>query len=91
MFIDTQGMSDADKTKKRRQLLMEQMQYQSDLKKTERKQNDLKDEMRRLEQERNRTEVYINENKEETQQNIVKADFYTEELRRIKKQIIELG
>ena len=91
MFIDTRGMSDAEKTRRRRQLLMEQMQYQSDLKKIDRRQNELLDDLRRLQREWNLLDIYIKENKEEAHQSSIKKDFLTDELRRLKKQIIELG
>lgn len=91
VYIDTRGMSDEQKSKKRRMLMMEQISHQSDLKKVEREQQELKDELRRYEQERDKIEVYIKENKEKTHKSIERMDFLQEELRRIKKTMIEFG
>ena len=91
MYIDTRNMSDEEKSKKRRRLMMEQISFQSDLKKAEREQQELKDELRRLEQERDHIEMYIKENKEKTQKAVQRFDFLQDELHRIKKTMIEFG
>lgn len=91
MYIDTRSMSDEDRSKKRRQLMMQQISYQSDLKKLDRRKGELQDDLRRLEQERDRMEIYIKENKEETRKAMDKEVFLQEEMRHIKKELIELG
>ncbi len=91
MYIDTHSMSDEDKAKLKRQLTMKQLSLDSDLKKVHRKQLELKDAMRRLKIERDRIEVHIKESEKESAELIKKEDFITEELRHIKKKLIELG
>ncbi len=91
MYINPRDMSAEEKTKKRRQLNMQQMSYQSDLKKVHREQDELKDERRRLEQDRSRINVYITENDEKMKKSVEQETYFEEELRRIKKQLIELG
>ncbi|MEA3322878.1 MAG: hypothetical protein U9Q12_01525 [Patescibacteria group bacterium] len=91
MFIDTRGMSHEDKAKKKRQLTMQKMSYDSDLKKVIRKQEELRDELRRFERERDRIEIYIKENAEKEGTAKEKETFINEELRQIKKQLIDLG
>lgn len=90
MYTDTRDMTEEDRSKKRRQLMMQQISYQSDLKKLERRQGELKDDLRRLEGERSRLEMYIKENKEETRTMVDRTTFITDELRHIKKSLIEL-
>lgn len=91
MYIDTRNMSHADKVKKKRQLTMQKMSYDSDLKKVIRKQEELRDELRRFERERDRIEIYIKENAEKEGVAKEKETFINEELRQIKKQLINLG
>lgn len=91
MYIDTRNMSDEDRSKKRRQLVMQQISYQSDLKKLDRRKGELQDDLRRLEQERDRMEIYIKENKEEVHKALDREVFLQDELRHIKKELIELG
>ncbi len=91
MYIDTRNMSDEDRSKKRRQLVMQQISYQSDLKKLDRRKGELQDDLRRLEQERDRMEIYIKENKEEARKALDREVFLQDELRHIKKELIELG
>ena len=91
MYIDTRGMSHEDKVKKKRQLTMQKMSYDSDVKKVIRKQEELRDELRRFERERDRIEIYIKENAEKEHAAKEKETFINEELRQIKKQLIDLG
>jgi uncharacterized protein YPO0396 len=91
MYIDTRNMSHADKVKKKRQLGMQKMSYDSDLKKTIRTQEELRDELRRFEREQARIQVYIEENEEKMKKAKEKETFLNEEIRQIKKQLIELG
>lgn len=91
MYSDTYNLSAEDRSKKRRQLTMQQMSHQSDLKKVERRKNELKDDLRRYEQERDRMEMTIKEHKEEMNKQDDRETFLTEELRQIKKRLIELG
>ncbi len=91
MYIDTQGMGKEEKDKMKRRIRMQQLSYDSDLKKVQRKQLEIKDDLKRYEQERNRIEIYIKETEQKNKKMIEKEDFITEELRRIKKQLIELG
>jgi hypothetical protein len=91
MYIDTQGMSDEEITKMKRRIKMQQLSYDSDLKKVQRKQMELKDDLKRYEQERSRIEVYIKENEQANKKMLEKEEFILEELKRIKKQLIELG
>lgn len=91
MYIDTRNMSDEDRSKKRRQLMMQQLSYQSDLKKLDRRKGELQDDLRRLKQERDRMEIYIKENKEEAHKVLDREIFLQDELRHIKKELIELG
>ncbi len=91
MYLDTYHLTPEEKKRKKRQLTMQQMSYQSDMKKIERRKNELTDELRRLEQERSRMDIYIKENKDATRKQDDRETFITEELRKIKKQLIELG
>ena len=91
MYIDTQDMSHEEKVKMKRQLRMEGMSYDSDFKKLERKEIELTDQLRRFKRERSRIEVQIEENVNDTKRIVDKKDFITEELKRIKKKIIQLG
>jgi len=91
MYIDVQNMSHEEKIKLKRQMRMEQMSYDSDFKKLERKEGEFIDQMRRFKQDRSRIEVQIEENISETKKITEKKDFIDEELRRIKKKLIELG
>ena len=70
---------------------MQQISYQSDLKKLDRRKGELLDDLRRLEQERDRMEIYIKENKEEAHKALDREVFLQDELRHIKKELIELG
>lgn len=91
MYIDPRSMSEEERSKKRRQMTMQQISYQSDLKKVEREQLELKDELRRLEQELDRVNVYIEENKEKIKKNMEKEAYFNDELHQLKKQLLELG
>ena len=91
MYIDPRDMTAEEKTKKKRQMTMQQVSYQSDLKKVQRKQAELRDELRRLEQERSRLDVYIKENEDATKKSAEKEVYLNDELRRLKKKLIELG
>lgn len=91
MYIDTRSMGPEEKSRMRRKMMMEQVSFQSDLKKVEREQQELKDELRRFEQERDRIEIYIKENHEKMRRSIDRMDFLQEELRRLKKAMIEVG
>jgi len=91
MYTDVRNMPHEQKVKIKRQLTMQKMSYDSDLKKNNRGQEELTDELRRLEQDRSRVTVYIDENTEKTKKLKEKEDFLNEELRHIKKQLIELG
>ncbi len=91
MYIDPRDMSREEKVKKKRQLSMQQMSYQSDLKKVQREQEELRAQRRRLDQERSRLNVYIAENEEAMKKNIEKETYFNDELRRLKKKLIELG
>jgi septal ring factor EnvC (AmiA/AmiB activator) len=91
MYSDPRDMTPQEKEKKKRQLAMQQVSYQSDLKKIEREKLELKDELRRLEQEKSRLEVYIKESEEKIKKNTEKETYFNDELRRIKKQLIEIG
>lgn len=91
MYMDTRNMTDADRSRKRRQIVMQQISYQSDLKKLERRSGELKDELRRFEQDRDRLEMHIKEHKAEMQKVTDREIFLNEELRHIKKELIELG
>lgn len=91
MYIDVQGMSHEEKVKMKRQIRMEEMSYDSDFKKLERKEVELKDQLRRLKQDRSRIEVQIEENLDDIKKVTEKKDFITEELKHIKKKLIELG
>ena len=85
------SLSHEEKVKMKRQLSMQQMSYDSDLKKVHRQQEELRDELRRLEQERSRIMVRIDENKDKNRKLQEKEDFINEELKQIKKKLIELG
>jgi DNA topoisomerase VI subunit B len=91
MYIDTRNMSHGDKVKKKRQLNMQKMSYDSDLKKVIRKQEELRDELRRFERDQARLQIYIEENEEKMKTAKEKETFLNEEIRQIKKQLIELG
>ncbi len=91
MYIDVGGMSEDEIIKMKRRLTMQQLSYDSDLKKVNRKQEELKDELRRYEQERSRIEVQLKENDVEVKKMLEKKDFIHEELRQLKKKLIELG
>ncbi len=91
MYIDVGGMSEDEIIKMKRRLTMQQLSYDSDLKKVNRKQEELKDELRRYEQERSRIEVHLKENDVEVKKMLEKEDFIHEELRQLKKKLIELG
>ncbi len=91
MYIDVQGMSHEEKVKMKRRLRMTQMSYDSEFKKLERKEEELRDQLRRFKQDRSRIEVQIKENIDDGKKILEKKDFITEELKRIKKQLIELG
>lgn len=91
VYIDTRGMSDEERTKKRRTYMLEELSIQSDLKKAEREDQTLRDELRRLEQERDRTEMYIKEHKDKMRTIADRTAFLQDELRRIKKMMIEIG
>ncbi len=91
MYVDVRGMSQEEKTKLKRQLRMKEMSYDSDFKKLERKEEELTDQLRRFKQDRSRIEVQIEENKADSKKILEKKDFITEELRQIKKRLIELG
>jgi len=91
MYIDVQGMSHEEKAKMKRQLRMEEMSYDSDFKKLERKEAELTDQLNRLKRERSRIEVQIEENVDDGKEMAEKKEFITEELRNIKKKLIELG
>jgi DNA topoisomerase VI subunit B len=91
MYIDTRNMSHGDKVKKKRQLNMQKMSYDSDLKKVIRKQEELRDELRRFERDQARLQIYIEENEEKMKTAKEKESFFNEEIRQIKKQLIELG
>ncbi|MEN8252009.1 MAG: hypothetical protein ABFQ53_00295 [Patescibacteria group bacterium] len=84
-------MTEEEITKLKRRLKMEQLSYGSDLKKVQRNQLTLKDDMRRFKQERDRINVTIKEKEDEEKKLLEKEDFMSEELHRIKKQLIELG
>ena len=70
---------------------MQEMSYRSDLKKVQRKKEELGDELRRHERERSRINVYIKENETESKKFTEKETFIEDELKRIKKKLIELG
>ncbi len=91
MYVDVRGMSQEEKTKLKRRLRMKEMSYDSDFKKLERKEEELADQLRRFKQDRSRIEVQIEENKADSKKILEKKDFITEELRQIKKRLIELG
>jgi hypothetical protein len=91
MYSDTYNLSPEERSKKKRQLIMQQMSHQSDLKKVERRKNEIKDDLRRYEQERDRMEMTIKEQKEAMKKQDDRETFLTEELRQIKKRLIELG
>lgn len=91
MYSDTYNLSEEERSKKKRQLIMQQMSHQSDLKKVERRKNEIKDDLRRYEQERDRMEMTIKEHKEAMKKQDDREVFLTEELRQIKKRLIELG
>ena len=91
MYVDVRGMSEDEITKMKRRLTMQQLSYDSDLKKVNRKQETFKDELRRYEQDRSRIEIYIKENEIATKKILEEADFIHEELKQIKKKLIELG
>lgn len=91
MYIDVRTLSDEERGRRKRQLMLEQVSHQSDMKKIEREQLLLREELRRFEQDRARLDVDIAKNKEKAQQLTQRTDFIAEELRRIKKAIIELG
>ncbi len=91
MYIDVRSLSQEEKIKLKRRLRMKEMSYDSDFKKLEREEGDLIDQLRRLKQDRSRIEVQIKENLEASKKISEKKDFITEELRHIKKRLIELG
>jgi len=91
MYIDVQSMSHEEKVKMKRKLRMEEMSYDSEFKKIERKEAELIDQLRRLKQDRSRIEVQIEENVDDSKKITEKKDFINEEVRRIKKRLIELG
>lgn len=91
MYIDVQSMSHEDKVKMKRKLRMEEMSYDSEFKKLERKEAELVDQLRRFKQDRSRIEVQIEENVDDSKKITEKKDFINEEVRRIKKRLIELG
>lgn len=91
MYIDPHTISPEEKARKKRRLLLEQVSFQSDIKKIEREKLTLKEELRRFEQDRARLDVDIANNKEKTREMDIRMDFLTEELRRLKKMLIELG
>ena len=91
IYIDVRSMSEEERGRRKRQLLLEQVSYQSDLKKVEREQLLLREQLRRFEQDRARLDVDIAQNKESAQKLTARTDFIAEELRRIKKTISELG
>jgi coenzyme F420-reducing hydrogenase delta subunit len=91
MYIDVQSMSHEEKAKLKRQLRMEEMSYDSDFKKLERKEAELTDQLNRFKRERSRIEVQIEENVDDGKKIAEKKEFITEELRNIKKKLIELG
>ncbi len=84
-------MSKEEKVKKKRQLSMQQLSYQSDLKRLQRDKNQLVDEQRRLKRERSKIDMYITETEEKLKKNAEKEAYYNTELHRLKKKIIELG
>lgn len=91
MYIDANQLSPEEKLHKKKRIQMQQFSYESDLKKIQRRQAELKDEFRRLEQERSRMDVYIDENKEETKKYMEKEAYIVDELHRMKKKLIELN
>lgn len=91
MYTDVQSMSHEEKVKMKRKLRMEEMSYDSEFKKLERKEAELTDQLRRFKQDRSRIEVQIEENVDDSKKITEKKDFINEELRHIKKRFIELG
>lgn len=90
MYIDVNQLSPEEKTRKKRQIKMQQLSDESDLKKIQRRQTELEDDLRRLKQERSRLDVYIKENEEEVKKNKEKEEYVNDALHHIKKQLIEL-
>ncbi len=91
MYVDFRAMSSEEKARKKRRLLLEQVSYQSDVKKVEREKLALTEALRRLEQDRARLDVDIANHKEQMRQIGLRMDFLTDELRRIKKTLVEIG
>lgn len=90
-YIDIRDMSDEEKSRRRRRLMLDQISFQSDLKKIDRELLVLKEELRRFENDRARLDMDIAQNKEKTRALNERTDFMKEELRRVKKMMIELG
>ena len=91
MYTNVQGMSSEEKTKLKRQLRMEQMSLESNFKKLERKEVELMDQLHRFKQDRSRIEVQIEETTADIKNITDKKDFTKDEIRKLKKRLIELG
>lgn len=59
MYIDTRNMTPEEITRKKRQLRMQQLSYESDLKKVERKKDELATELRQYKIDRDRLSIAI--------------------------------
>lgn len=91
VYLDTRGMSPEQKVKMKRQLTMQKMALEADLKKWERKQLETTDALNRFKKDRDRATVYIEEQKSEAKKIVEKEVFINEEIKRVKKKLIELG
>ena len=83
-------MSDEEKAKMKRRLDIQKISLESDLKKVQRKQLDLSDDLSRFNKERSRVDVYIKENKIESKKLTEKEDYINDEIKRLKKKLIEI-
>lgn len=91
MYLDTRNMSDEEKQKRKRALKIKQFSFDSDLKKVKRQSETLEMESKDLKRKIDRMQVELSQRvskKKDADKNI---DFFEVELKKIKKQLIELG
>ncbi len=91
MYSNPRALSPEEKRKYQRTIMMQQNAYESDLRKLERKAVDLKDEERRFHKKIAEIQAYVRDTQEMQHDLDRKREYLNGELRKLKKQLIELG